>query len=120
MFDVFPSQEAPVFATFDEHLVAESFATTARGTGTLLYSPTDNRWLIAHYYLSFPVPNDLAKDICKKIGIFERIQANTGREWDDTAAVVEPRLEAAASGEDASSSSNSANKKKRSGGKKKK
>jgi hypothetical protein len=125
VIDVFPSQEAPVFATFDEHLVAKSFETTARGTGTLVFSQSENRWLIAHYYLSFPVPNDLAKDICKKIGIFERIQTNAGREWDDTATHAESRPASAASttGEEVNISSTAAgsnSRKKKSGGKKKK
>ncbi len=71
IIDVFPNQESPVFATFEEHLTSESFHTTARGTGTLVWDIASSKWLIAHYYLSFPIPNDLAKDMCQKIGNYE-------------------------------------------------
>jgi hypothetical protein len=71
----FPSKESPAFATFDEWMTSESFALTCRGTGTLIYE--NNRWLIASYQLTFPIPNDLAKDLCKKIFLFERQQTIT-------------------------------------------
>ena len=85
---MFPSHESPVFATFDEHLDAVSFHAPARGTGALSWDAATSKWLIVHYYLSFPIPNDLAKDMCKKIGIFERQAAISAHiavsDWDDT------------------------------------
>jgi hypothetical protein len=65
----FPSEENPVFAIFDELLESESFLATSRGSGTLVYN--SGKWLIAQYHLSFPIPNDLAKDMTKKIATFE-------------------------------------------------
>jgi hypothetical protein len=73
--DYFPSASSPILATFDELLEARSFGCTARGTGSIVFDSATNKWLIIHYYLSFPVPNDLAKDICKKIGMFEKKQS---------------------------------------------
>lgn len=85
--DFYPSVSSPQFVTFDEILDAKSFGCPARGTGTIVMdtaisstsdtssdsgSITTGRWLIVHYYLSFPVPNDMAKDLCKKIGDFEK------------------------------------------------
>lgn len=94
-YDVFPvgpiaapsATQGPAFATFDEHLESVSFETTARGTGTVIWDTATGKWLIAHYYLSFPIPNDLAKDMCKQIGIFEKKQVapsqGTSAETDD-------------------------------------
>lgn len=31
-------------------------------------------WSIGSYYLSFPIPNDLAKELCSKIAIYEKKQ----------------------------------------------
>ena len=71
--DVFPGGDlGVVFATFDEHLESESFHTTARGTGSVMWDTSSGRWLITQYHLSFPIPNDLAHDMCKKIGNFEK------------------------------------------------
>jgi hypothetical protein len=62
----------PVFATFDELLYSSSFGATSRGTGTAIYDSTLKVWFIVSYHLSFPTPNELAKDICKKITLFEK------------------------------------------------
>mmetsp|Transcript_7866 Transcript_7866/g.7929 ORF Transcript_7866/g.7929 Transcript_7866/m.7929 type:complete len:198 (+) Transcript_7866:53-646(+) len=62
----------PVFATFDELLDSSSFGATSRGTGTAIYDATLKCWFIVSYHLSFPTPNDLAVDICKKISSFEK------------------------------------------------
>lgn len=62
----------PVFATFDELLDSSSFGATSRGTGTVIYDATLKCWFIVSYHLSFPTPNELAKDICKKILLFEK------------------------------------------------
>ncbi|CAM9135250.1 unnamed protein product, partial [Ectocarpus fasciculatus] len=56
------------FATFDEQLQSESFKTTARGTGSLIWDGAAGKWLITQYHLSFPIPNDLAHDMCATIG----------------------------------------------------
>lgn len=81
--DVFPGRDGRVtFATFDEHLQSESFGTTARGTGSVIWD--GEGWLLAHYHLSFPIPNDLAHDMCKKIGNFEKFSsAEASRPADD-------------------------------------
>lgn len=60
------------FATFDEHLQSASFGTTARGTGSAIWNEDTGKWLITQYHLSFPIPNDLAHDMCKKIGNYEK------------------------------------------------
>ncbi len=46
-----------VIACFDENLASERFG-HARGTGTLRLE--GGSWKILQYYLSFPVPNDIA------------------------------------------------------------
>lgn len=56
-------------AVFDESLISESFICTCRGTGTLL--SIDGCWFIAQYHLSFNVPNEIAKETCRKIADFE-------------------------------------------------
>jgi len=51
-------------AWFDELLWNESYG-TCRGTGVLIEGPEG--WRIAQYHLTFPVPNELAKDIVAQI-----------------------------------------------------
>jgi len=51
-------------AWFDELLWNDSYG-TCRGTGVLLL--TDEGWRIAQYHLTFPIPNDLAKEFTTKI-----------------------------------------------------
>jgi hypothetical protein len=46
----------------------------SRGTGTLIYDDKLKSWSIVSYYLSFPIPNDLSKEYCSKIAIFEKKQ----------------------------------------------
>jgi hypothetical protein len=67
--DIYPSAEAPLFATFDELLSSVSFGATSRGSGTACYS--SGHWYICSYHLTFPIPNDLAKDITKAISKYE-------------------------------------------------
>jgi len=55
-------------AWFDELLDSESYG-TSRGTGVLLQTPEG--WRVAHYALSFPIPNDLARDITARIRAHE-------------------------------------------------
>ena len=62
----------PVFATFDELLDVKSFGATARGTGTAIFDVSSKFWFLVSYHLSFPTPNELAHEICKKISIFEK------------------------------------------------
>ena len=62
----------PLFATFDELLDSESFGCTSRGTGTAIFDAALKYWFLISYHLSFPTPNDLAREICKKIDIFEK------------------------------------------------
>ena len=57
------------FATFDELLDSESFLCISRGTGALV--KLDDYWFVSLYHLSFPVPNDLAKETCKQFATFQ-------------------------------------------------
>jgi hypothetical protein len=51
-------------AWFDELLWNDSYG-VSRGTGVLI--KTEQCWKFAQYHLTFPIPNDLAKDITTKI-----------------------------------------------------
>ena len=51
-------------AWFDEILDNESYGTT-RGTGVLV--ATKDGWRIAQYHLAIPIPNEIAKDVVKRI-----------------------------------------------------
>ena len=55
-------------AWFDELLDSKSYG-TSRGTGTLVL--TADGWRVSQYALTFPIPNDLAKDMTGKIKAFE-------------------------------------------------
>lgn len=55
-------------AYFDEILDSQSYG-TSRGTGVLLKSP--HGWKISQYALTFPIPNDLAKDMTERIKVYE-------------------------------------------------
>ena len=55
-------------AWFDELLDSKSYG-TSRGTGTLVL--TADGWRVSQYALTFPSPNDLAKDMTGKIKAFE-------------------------------------------------
>lgn len=55
-------------AWFDELLDSASYG-TSRGTGVLVRSGCD--WKIAQYALTFPMPNDLAKELMARIRAFE-------------------------------------------------
>lgn len=54
---------------FDERLNSASYG-LCRGTGTLLL--TSSGWKIAQYHLSFPIPNEIAKEITGKIKASKR------------------------------------------------
>jgi hypothetical protein len=56
-------------AQFDELLDNAAYG-TSRGTGMLFLTPAG--WKIEQYALTFPIPNDLAKDMTGKIKAFER------------------------------------------------
>lgn len=56
-------------AWFDEVLLNEKYG-RCRGTGVALRGP-DGRWRIAHYSLTFLVPNDLAADLTARIKAHE-------------------------------------------------
>lgn len=49
---------------FDELLISPAYG-KSRGTGTLIKD--HDKWKIAQYHLSFPIPNDIAKDITTQI-----------------------------------------------------
>jgi len=51
-------------AWFDERLANEKYGET-RGSGVLVRE--GDAWLVAHYVLSFPVPNDLAPELVERI-----------------------------------------------------
>jgi hypothetical protein len=55
-------------AYFDEILDSQSYG-TSRGTGVLLRSR--HGWKISQYALTFPIPNDLAKDMTGRIKVYE-------------------------------------------------
>ncbi|MFT5236095.1 MAG: hypothetical protein ACI90A_001461 [Shewanella sp.] len=54
---------------FDELLDSESYG-VSRGTGTLIM--TMKGWKIAQYHLSFPIPNEIAKEITATIKATEK------------------------------------------------
>ena len=60
-------------AWFDELLDSVSYG-TSRGTGVLI--KTEAGWRIVQYHLTFPIPNDLARDITDQIKEFEASRAN--------------------------------------------
>ncbi|THD75280.1 MAG: protein with SnoaL 3 domain, NTF 2 superfamily [Phenylobacterium sp.] len=55
-------------AYFDELLDSKSYG-TSRGTGVLVKGP--HGWKVAQYALTFPIPNDLAKDTTDRIKAYE-------------------------------------------------
>jgi len=55
-------------AWFDEVLDSESYG-ASRGTGVLVKGP--GGWKVAQYALSFPIPNDLAKEFTGRIKAHE-------------------------------------------------
>lgn len=52
-------------AWFDEELVNETYG-NCRGTGVLELG-SDGNWRIAHYSLTFPVPNEIARSVVDQI-----------------------------------------------------
>jgi hypothetical protein len=63
-------------AWFDELLDSQSYG-TSRGTGVLVRTPAG--WRIAQYALTFPIPNDLAKELTARIRTFEAERARGPR-----------------------------------------
>ena len=55
-------------AWFDELLDSKNYG-TSRGTGVLLKK--NGKWKISQYALTFPIPNDLAKQMTEEIRAFE-------------------------------------------------
>lgn len=55
-------------AWFDEILDSKAYG-TSRGTGVLVKGPQG--WKITQYALTFPIPNDLAKDMTARIKAYE-------------------------------------------------
>ena len=60
--------ECRCVAWFDEVLDSQSYG-TARGSGALVKG--EGGWKVAHYVLSFPVPNDLADGFTAQIKAYE-------------------------------------------------
>ena len=89
VYDIFPSTDRPVFATFDEWLESESFGATSRGTGTLHF--IGGYWYIAAYHLSFPIPNEIAKVMTATIDKYEK--GNAVKEADAMAAQLIKELD---------------------------
>ncbi len=58
-------------AWFDEVLVNAKYG-TSRGTGVMIRNK-NGRWLIAQYHLTFPIPNELAGEMTKKIQEFTAV-----------------------------------------------
>ena len=65
-------------ATFDEHLISESFKATSRGSGSCVRNK-EGHWHFIQYYLSFPIPNVFAKVFCSSIAKWE-MHVSTDRE----------------------------------------
>jgi hypothetical protein len=65
------------FCTFDELLeaVASREFSTVRGTGSLICQ--QGHWFIAAYHLTFPVPNEIAVEVCQRIKQYEFGEAET-------------------------------------------
>ncbi len=59
-----PEAEIPTVVVFDEILACSGMKTQARGTGSLVWDQTNQKWLIFLYHLSIPVPNDVASRVC--------------------------------------------------------
>ena len=55
-------------AWFDEILYSEAYG-TSRGTGVLI--KTSDGWKVSQYHLTFPVPNELAREITDSLKSFE-------------------------------------------------
>ena len=55
-------------AWFDEIVDCESYG-TSRGTGVLIKTP--DGWKISQYHLTFPIPNELAREMTDTIKEFE-------------------------------------------------
>jgi hypothetical protein len=68
--EIFPSNDKPNFATFDELLSSKSFNITCRGSGTLIFF--SGYWYICAYHLSFPIPNEIAKNLTKSIADYSQ------------------------------------------------
>jgi hypothetical protein len=83
------SEGLPLFAAFDELLSSESFGVTSRGSGSLIFDKISSNWFITAYHLTFPVPNDLAGEICKKISIYEKKQSYESKNKAADAAAAE-------------------------------
>ncbi|RHY03922.1 hypothetical protein DYB25_002757 [Aphanomyces astaci] len=67
----YPNESTPSFCAFDELVESHQFVATSRGSGSLVFDSDKRTWLVAQYHLSFPIPNDLAVHITKKISLFE-------------------------------------------------
>lgn len=65
-------------AMFDELLTSQSFLCKTRGNGTLILD--NGCWYIGQYYLSFPIPNPMAKTMCKSIADFEATNNELNKE----------------------------------------
>ena len=63
--------ECRCIAWFDEVLDSESYG-TSRGTGVLVRG--EGGWKVAQYALTFPIPNDLAKEMTARIRTHEAAQ----------------------------------------------
>jgi SnoaL-like domain len=102
----------PRIAAFDELLDSESFVCTTRGTGTAIFD--GSHWFLLSYHLSFPTPNDIAEDICKRIVVFEKKTATiaAAAKADAAAAALLAELELEEESVGAKQSSNSSKKKK--------
>ena len=56
-------------AWFDELLWNDKYG-VSRGSGVLEYKK--QQWKIAHYHLTFPIPNELAAEFTRQIKLFEK------------------------------------------------
>jgi hypothetical protein len=94
------------WATFDEHLTSESFKATSRGSGSAIKDSITGYWYLVHYYLSFPIPNDLSKSFCENIAKYEKT-GDIKKAEDEAIAATEALLLEMESSSSSSSNSNS-------------
>ena len=68
-YNVFPCEGNPSFATFEEVFENKVLGGFSRGSGTLCFEK--GFWYIVSYNLSFPIPNEIALETCKRIHAWE-------------------------------------------------
>ena len=66
---IYPSESNPSFAIFEEAFDNKVLGGISRASGTLVCA--QGHWYIVTYNLSFPIPNALALETCKRVNVHE-------------------------------------------------